>query len=86
MRRPAWSQPPPAARQFPIKHLAQYLPLRPQVPRYFPRDVFFFFGVTALPLAAACFCFFFAGMLTSRFARKALCKQDRAWLPREKAR
>ena len=29
---------------------------------YFPRDVFFFFGVTALPFAAACFCFFFAVM------------------------
>jgi hypothetical protein len=32
-----------------------------------PRDVFFFFGATAFPLAAACFCFFFAGIPTSRF-------------------
>jgi hypothetical protein len=30
---------------------------------YFPRDVFFFLGVTAFPLAAACFCFFFAGTI-----------------------
>ena len=30
---------------------------------YFPRDVFFFFGVTVFPAAAACFCFFLAGML-----------------------
>lgn len=29
---------------------------------YLPRDVFFFLGVTAFPLSAACFCFFFAGM------------------------
>ncbi len=28
--------------------------------RYLPRDVFFFFGLTGLPFAAACFCFFFA--------------------------
>ena len=39
------------------------LPLRPQGARslHFPRDVFFFFGATVFPLAAACFCFFFAG-------------------------
>jgi len=30
--------------------------------RYLPRDVFFFLGVTVFPLAAACFCFFLAGM------------------------
>jgi hypothetical protein len=28
-----------------------------------PRDVFFFFGLIAFPLASACFCFFFAGIL-----------------------
>jgi hypothetical protein len=34
-----------------------------------PRDVFFFFGVTAFPLSAACFCFFFAGIPTSLLSR-----------------
>ena len=33
---------------------------------YLPRDVFFFFGVTAFPLSAACFCFFFAGIFNLR--------------------
>ncbi len=30
---------------------------------HLPRDVFFFFGLTAFPLAAACFCFFFADII-----------------------
>jgi hypothetical protein len=48
-----------------------------------PRDVFFFFGATGFPLAAACFCFFFAGILNLlALAREASCNQDRAWLPR----
>jgi hypothetical protein len=28
-----------------------------------PRDVFFFFGLIAFPVSAACFAFFFAGIL-----------------------
>jgi hypothetical protein len=36
---------------------------------YLPREVFFFFGVTVFPAAAACFCFFFAGISTSLSSR-----------------
>jgi hypothetical protein len=35
--------------------------------RHFPRDVFFFFGLT-FPFALACFCFFFAGILNLRMS------------------
>jgi hypothetical protein len=28
-----------------------------------PREVFFFLTLTGFPVAAACFCFFFAGIL-----------------------
>ena len=33
---------------------------------HFPRDVFFFFGLTAFPPASACFCFFFADIVNLR--------------------
>jgi len=41
----------------------------PRPKRHLPRDVFFFFVLTAFPFAAACFCFFFAGILNLPVSR-----------------
>ena len=37
-------------------------------PSYFPRDVFFFFGLIALEGCVVCFSFFFAAILNLRFS------------------
>jgi hypothetical protein len=52
-----------------------------------PREVFFFLTLIGFPVAAACFCFFFAGISDLlAFGAGLSCKQDRARLPSRRYR